>query len=79
MCVHDKSNWFAQVRKSAQQAVKIVLKGSLFMTQPDPPPQHPAASLVAKFCVQVIESQGGNHSAYLHCCCQSKWKHTYGL
>ncbi|PVD30877.1 hypothetical protein C0Q70_10152 [Pomacea canaliculata] len=52
-----------KVRKSAQQAVKIVLKGSLFMTQPDPPPQHPAASLVAKFCVQVIESQGGANEA----------------
>nr|KAG5693708.1 hypothetical protein BaRGS_008350 [Batillaria attramentaria] len=47
-----------QVRKAAQQAVKIVLKGSLFMTQPDAPSHHPAAALTAKFCVQIIESQG---------------------
>ncbi|KAK7479159.1 hypothetical protein BaRGS_00029600 [Batillaria attramentaria] len=52
-----------RVRKAAQQAVKIVLKGSLFMTQPDAPSHHPAAALTAKFCVQIIESQGGASEA----------------
>lgn len=52
-----------RVRKAAQQAVKIVLKGSLFMSQPDAPSRHPAATLTSKFCVQIIEAQGGASEA----------------
>ena len=48
-----------QVRKAAQQAVKVVLKGSLFLSQPDPPPYHPAAVTTSQFCVTTIEKKGG--------------------
>ena len=51
------------MRKAAQQAVRAVLKGSQFMTIVDCPPQHPAASATAKYCVQQIEETGGTGEA----------------
>ena len=52
-----------KVRKTAHQGVCIVLKGSLFMIQGDPPPYHPAAQLTAKYCIQQIEACGGTGNA----------------
>ncbi|XP_069140254.1 RRP12-like protein [Argopecten irradians] len=52
-----------KVRKAAHKAVCIVLRGSVFMTQGDPPPHHPAASITAKFCIQKIEECGGTGNA----------------
>lgn len=49
-----------QVRKAAHQGVNIILRGSSFMTQGETaPPYHPAGSMTAKFCIQVIEQCGG--------------------
>lgn len=48
-----------KARRAAQQGVSIVLKGSLFMVQGDPLPHHPAASMTAKHCIQIIETTGG--------------------
>lgn len=51
---------FFQVRKAAHQGVNIILRGSTFMTQGETaPPYHPAGSMTAKFCIQVIEQCGG--------------------
>ncbi|OWF35995.1 RRP12-like protein [Mizuhopecten yessoensis] len=52
-----------KVRKAAHQGVCIILRGSLFMTQGDPPPHHPAASITAKFCIQKVEECGGSGDA----------------
>ncbi|XP_060076895.1 RRP12-like protein [Ylistrum balloti] len=52
-----------KVRKAAHKGVCIILMGSLFMTQGDPPPHHPAASITAKFCIQKIEECGGTGDA----------------
>ncbi|KAL5020867.1 hypothetical protein ScPMuIL_000022 [Solemya velum] len=49
-----------KVRKSAHQAVCIVLKGSLFMTTGDTATHHPAAIITAKHCISEIESCGGS-------------------
>jgi ribosomal RNA-processing protein 12 len=48
-----------QIRRTAQQGVCIVLKGSLFMLQDNIPSHHPAAAMTAKHCIQVIEATGG--------------------
>ncbi|XP_052773393.1 RRP12-like protein [Mya arenaria] len=48
-----------KVRKAAHQGVCIVLKGSLFLLELNSPKHHPAASLTAKHCVQVMENAGG--------------------
>ena len=52
----------AQVRKAAQEAVRVVLKGSQFITTENAPPYHPAASATAKYCIQQIEQCGGELS-----------------
>ncbi|CAH1783394.1 unnamed protein product, partial [Owenia fusiformis] len=57
--VHSKP----KVRKAAHQAVCAILKGSVFMTQNDPPPSHPAASSTAKFAIQQLETSGGGADA----------------
>ncbi|XP_061180059.1 RRP12-like protein isoform X1 [Saccostrea echinata] len=50
-----------KVRKAAQQGVNIVLRGSIFMNPAETaPPHHPASSMTAKFCIQVIEQCGGS-------------------
>ncbi|XP_022336615.2 RRP12-like protein isoform X1 [Crassostrea virginica] len=49
-----------KVRKAAHQGVNIILRGSTFMTQESTPPCHPAGSMTAKFCIQVIENCGGS-------------------
>ncbi|XP_059163286.1 RRP12-like protein [Physella acuta] len=48
-----------KLRKAAHTAVKIVLRGSLFMLQTPSPPFHPAARLTAQFCEKQIESYKG--------------------
>ncbi|XP_060581938.1 RRP12-like protein [Ruditapes philippinarum] len=48
-----------KIRRTAQQGVCIVLKGSLFMLQDNAPSHHPAAAMTAKHCIQVIEATGG--------------------
>ncbi|KAK3582767.1 hypothetical protein CHS0354_015294 [Potamilus streckersoni] len=48
-----------KVRKAAHQSLCIVLKGSVFMIQGDPPSHHPAASITAKYCIHIIEQSGG--------------------
>ncbi|KAL3864637.1 hypothetical protein ACJMK2_006302, partial [Sinanodonta woodiana] len=55
-----------KVRKAAHQGICIVLKGSLFMIQGDPPPHHPAASITAKYCIHIIEQSGGEAIDTLH-------------
>lgn len=37
------------------------MKGSMFMTQGNPPPHHPMAQLTAKYCIQQIEECGGKN------------------
>ncbi|XP_045190399.2 RRP12-like protein [Mercenaria mercenaria] len=48
-----------KIRRTAQQGVCIVLKGSLFMLQDGAPTHHPAAAMTAKHCIQIIEATGG--------------------
>lgn len=50
-----------QLRKAAHTAVKVVLRGSLFMLQTPSPPFHPAARLTAQFCEKQIEAYKGIH------------------
>ncbi|XP_064631172.1 RRP12-like protein isoform X2 [Lineus longissimus] len=57
--VHHKP----KVRKAAQMAVCVILKGSTFMTEGDPPAHHPAAPSTAKFCIQQIEEHGAGKDA----------------
>ncbi|XP_048746321.2 RRP12-like protein isoform X2 [Ostrea edulis] len=53
-----------KVRKAAHQGVNIVIRGSTFMTPGETgPPCHPASSITAKFCIQVIEQSGGSGEA----------------
>eukprot|EP00057_Strongylocentrotus_purpuratus_P028949 XP_011683423.1 PREDICTED: RRP12-like protein isoform X1 [Strongylocentrotus purpuratus] len=61
--VHSKP----KVRKAAHHAVCSILKGSKFMTLPDPPSHHPAAGTTSKFCVQQIEQHGGTGEAGTTC------------
>ncbi|ESO86543.1 hypothetical protein LOTGIDRAFT_128850 [Lottia gigantea] len=49
-----------RIRKTCHQAVKIILKGSLFMLNDDNPPYHPASSLTAKYCNTEIEQCAGS-------------------
>ncbi|XP_071507435.1 RRP12-like protein [Diadema antillarum] len=56
-----------KVRKAAHHAVTAILRGSKFMTCPDPPSHHPAAGATAKFCVQQIEQHGGTGEASTTC------------
>ncbi|XP_064601005.1 RRP12-like protein [Liolophura sinensis] len=49
-----------KVRKTAQRVVCVVLKGSMFLTQAESPPHHPAASLTAKYCVQQMEENAAS-------------------
>ncbi|BFY98332.1 hypothetical protein BsWGS_01372 [Bradybaena similaris] len=51
-----------KLRKAAQTAVKIVLRGSLLMQQTLAPPFHPAAPLTAQHCLKQIESSKGPSS-----------------
>ena len=53
-----------QVRKTCQQAVSSILKGSIFLSQPKGPKIHPAAASTAKFCVSQIEKCGGKVQAW---------------
>uniref|UniRef100_UPI00358EC982 RRP12-like protein n=1 Tax=Myxine glutinosa TaxID=7769 RepID=UPI00358EC982 len=48
-----------KVRKSAQQAVGSVLRGSEFMLGDDAPPHHPAAPNTASFCTKQLEQNRG--------------------
>ncbi|CAL1537608.1 unnamed protein product [Lymnaea stagnalis] len=48
-----------KIRKAAHTAVKIVLKGSIFMQQTPAPPFHPAASTIARCCERQIEAYRG--------------------
>ncbi|KAL4231185.1 pre-rRNA processing protein [Mactra antiquata] len=57
--VHKKP----KIRRAAQQGVCIVLKGSLFMLDGNCPSFHPAASMTAKHCIQLIETCGGTGEA----------------
>ncbi|XP_054266666.1 RRP12-like protein [Macrosteles quadrilineatus] len=52
--VHSKP----KVRKAAQKAVGSVLKKSSMMQGDNPPPHHPAATIVADFCVRQMEKHG---------------------
>ncbi|XP_063963855.1 RRP12-like protein [Lytechinus pictus] len=61
--IHSKP----KVRKAAHHAVCSILKGSKFMTLPDPPSHHPAAVTTSKFCVQQIEQHGGTGEAGTTC------------
>lgn len=61
--IHSKP----KVRKAAHHAVCSILRGSKFMTSPDPPSHHPAAGSTAKFCVQQIEQHGGTGDAGTTC------------
>lgn len=53
--VHKKP----KLRKAAQIAVRVVLRGSLLMQETPAPPFHPAAPIAAQFCLKHIESSGG--------------------
>nr|CAG4647640.1 EOG090X00E0 [Moina brachiata]SVE92835.1 EOG090X00E0 [Moina brachiata] len=57
-----------QVRKAAQHAVCVVLKASPFLTAPDAPLHHPAASRTGKYSTQFIEEHGfgSDSSSVLH-------------
>ena len=69
-----------QLRKAATEAVRIVLKASLFMKSKDDDKamtseqkqhqHHPAAAITAKFCVKQIESSGSE----LNTCASTKLK-----
>ncbi|XP_005106446.2 RRP12-like protein [Aplysia californica] len=50
-----------KLRKAAQTAVKVVLRGSLMMQQEESsrPPYHPAAPVTAQWCIDTIESARG--------------------
>jgi ribosomal RNA-processing protein 12 len=52
------------VRKAAQHAICAILKGSSLLTSEDAPEHHPAASHVAKYLIQQIES--GASTTTLH-------------
>ncbi|XP_077992398.1 RRP12-like protein [Glandiceps talaboti] len=54
-----------KVRKAAHHAVCAILKGSMFMTQGESPPYHPAASTTAKFCIQQMETTGGSGEGHV--------------
>ncbi|RUS76379.1 hypothetical protein EGW08_015859 [Elysia chlorotica] len=53
--VHKKP----KLRKAAQIAVRVVLRGSLLMQETPTPPFHPAAPVTAQYCLRHIESSGG--------------------
>ncbi|GFR68565.1 ribosomal RNA processing 12 homolog [Elysia marginata] len=48
-----------KLRKAAQIAVRVVLRGSLLMQETPAPPFHPAAPITAQYCLKHIESSGG--------------------
>lgn len=58
-CLHKKP----KVKKAAHRAVKVVLKGSLFLTEPNAPSHHPATTETANFCVATIGEKGGKIGA----------------
>uniref|UniRef100_A0A2C9KFX2 Uncharacterized protein n=1 Tax=Biomphalaria glabrata TaxID=6526 RepID=A0A2C9KFX2_BIOGL len=57
-----------KLRRAAQTAIKVVLKGSLFMQQTPAPPCHPAAPVTANYCEKQIEAFKGhsNKTEVLH-------------
>ncbi|XP_034940350.1 RRP12-like protein [Chelonus insularis] len=57
-----------KVRKAAQHAVCSILKGSDLMKVDNPPAYHPAASQIAKYCLQQFENAGqpGTITTTLH-------------
>lgn len=58
-CLHKKP----KVKKAAHRAVKVVLKGSLFLTGLNAPLHHPATTETANFCVATISEKGGKMGA----------------
>ncbi|KAI3363169.1 hypothetical protein L3Q82_011818 [Scortum barcoo] len=54
--VHSKP----KVRKSAQQGVCAILRGSDFLFTDNAPTHHPAAATTAKFCIKEMEQAGGS-------------------
>ncbi|XP_058797316.1 RRP12-like protein [Phymastichus coffea] len=62
--VHSKP----KVRKAAQHAICSLLKGSDIMRTDNPPTNHPAASLIAKHCIQQLQAAGqpGHMTTTLH-------------
>uniref|UniRef100_A0A3B3U439 Ribosomal RNA processing 12 homolog n=1 Tax=Poecilia latipinna TaxID=48699 RepID=A0A3B3U439_9TELE len=63
-----------KVRKSAQQGVCSILRGSDFLFTDDAPNHHPAAVTTAKFCIKEIEQAGGSKedTTTLHVLCLLK-------
>ncbi|CAD5123292.1 DgyrCDS11650 [Dimorphilus gyrociliatus] len=49
-----------KVRKAAQEAIRVVLKGSFFMQEDTTIKHHPASVQTAKFCFEKIEQSGGS-------------------
>ncbi|KAH9514289.1 pre-rRNA processing protein [Bulinus truncatus] len=49
-----------KLRKTAHLAVKVILKGSLFMQQTPSPPCHPAAPITAQYCEKLLSSFKGH-------------------
>ncbi|XP_019948079.1 RRP12-like protein [Paralichthys olivaceus] len=54
--VHSKP----KVRKSAQQGVCSIIRGSDFLFTDNAPAHHPAAVTTAKFCIKEMEQAGGS-------------------
>ncbi|KAM6916699.1 RRP12-like protein [Xenentodon cancila] len=68
--VHSKP----KVRKSAQEGVCSILRGSDFLFADSAPTHHPAAVTTAKFCIKEMEHAGGSKedTTTLHVLCLLK-------